>query len=346
MEPRSAMSEVKLRVRQNALLWREFTASQMVEFTGLKPESVRTELQRMKAEGLLEVERGKMHSGARPRGGQPVVYRLTSDPEKRLALSRGVAAFTDELPQPTRPTSRHFALATRLLDQASTEKDARKCEQLLVEAEEELDFALVEEWASRAPGPIRALMEFQRARVAYVRGRDEHAERLFGQARQALVDAGLVAEAARADEFLLCIKARRHWTTDSGYRPQIRARLLLEDCRDAQSLADSPLLQLFAELLGVLAETPYDQVISAVVKQAVTAGIATAKMEERMLQYERRPSLPVGGHEFGAFSPADTLMAFPQRFAGREFYVREHEVSSAPVHDLSVRQKRRSSDDE
>ena len=84
------------------------------------------------------------------------------DPEKRLALSRSVEAFYPEAPQPQRPTSRHFALATRLLDQASKEKDARKRERLPVEAEEELDFALAEEGAGRVPEVVRAHIEFQR----------------------------------------------------------------------------------------------------------------------------------------------------------------------------------------
>ena len=124
METRSGMSVIKSKVRLNALLWREFTAAQMVEITGLKPESVRTELQRMKAEGLLEVSSAPQPADQkRKRGGQPVVYRLSSDPEKRLGLSRSVEAFHPEVSQPQHPTSRHFVLATRLLNQASAEKD-------------------------------------------------------------------------------------------------------------------------------------------------------------------------------------------------------------------------------
>ena len=226
MEPRSAMSEVRFKVRQNALLWREFTAAEMVEITGLKPESVRTELQRMKTEGLLEVGRTPCPADQkRLRGGQPVVYRLTSDPEKRLALSRSVEAFYPEAPQPQRPTSRHFALAMRLLDQASTEKDTRKRERLLAEAEEELDFALAEEGAGRAPEAVRAHIEFQRGRVAYLRGRNnQEAENLFRQARQTLTEASQGAEAALADKFLLCIEARHRWATEDSSRPETRAK--------------------------------------------------------------------------------------------------------------------------
>jgi hypothetical protein len=209
----------------------------------------------MKAEGLLEVERGQARGGKRQRGGQPVIYRLTSDPEKRLALSRSVAAFMPELPQPQRPTCRHFALATRLLDQASTEKDTRKRERLLVEAEEELDFALVEEGASRAPEPICAQVEFQRGRVAYLRGRDEQAERLFDGARQRLSAAGLIAEAAGADEFLFCIEMRRRWTTEESYQAETRARLILEGFRDTERLADSPLLKMLVDLLRACFES-------------------------------------------------------------------------------------------
>jgi predicted transcriptional regulator len=82
-------NEVKFKVRHYALLLEEFTVSQIVELTGLKSPSVRTEVQRMKREGFVTASR----QNAQGRGGPPCVYRLTDDPEARLALSRSVEAF-------------------------------------------------------------------------------------------------------------------------------------------------------------------------------------------------------------------------------------------------------------
>jgi hypothetical protein len=285
------MSEVKFKVRLNALLLREFTVEQAVAITGLKPESVRTELQRMKAEGLLEVGRGPAPAGQkRQRGGQPVLYRLTSDPEKRLALSRSVEAFYPETPRPASPTSRHYHIALRRLDQAAVEKEARKRDPLLAEAEEELDFALAEEGAGRAPEPVRAHIELQAGRLAYLRGQDERAETLLRQAHQALTAVGQTAEAALADEFLLCIAARRQWRVEGvhGDRPEARARSLLELLDSSGLRVGSPLIDLLTGLLRDLPQPPIDQIIGAVFQQAVAVGREIGRLEERLPQREQR----------------------------------------------------------
>ena len=111
--PAQAMrSEVKFKVRQNALLLGEFTIAQLVRATGLNPESVRTEVQRLRKEGFVVSER-------RP-GQREALYRLSDDPEKRLALSRSVEAFYPEppMPVPPRPTSRMYQAARYSLAQA------------------------------------------------------------------------------------------------------------------------------------------------------------------------------------------------------------------------------------
>jgi hypothetical protein len=301
MEPRSAMSEVRFKVRQNALLWREFTAAQMVEITGLKPESVRTELQRMKTEGLLEVGRTPCPADQkRKRGGQLVVYRLTSDPEKRLALSRSVEAFYPGALQPQRPSSRHFALATRLLDQASTEKDAQKRERLLAEAEDELDFALAEEGAGRAPEAVCAHIEFQRGRVAYLRGQDEQAETLLHRASLALVATEQSHQAIVADRLRFCIAARRRWAKENDYRAQVRARCVLEQINGTGFLYD-PLVRLLADLLGELAETPQDRVIAATIQSMVAASDAIQQTAERLSQHEQTLSSKIESQEWRSY---------------------------------------------
>ena len=286
MATRSGMSGVKFRVRMNALLLCEFTAEQMVRITGLKSESVRTELQRMKQEGLLEVIRGTVPADQkRKRGGQSVLYKLVPDSEKRLALSRSVETFYPENPRPPQPTSRHYHLALRLLDQGAEATDDHKRD-LLHEAEEELDFALSEEGASRAPEPVRAHIEFQRGRLAYLREQYEQAAESFSLARRALAAAGQIAEAARAEEFILCTEICRHWKMGGDERPQARVRRLLEVLEPSGLQANRPLVQLMVALLyePELSQTPQDEVIEAA-QQIRAASYDLRQAGDRVLQY-------------------------------------------------------------
>jgi len=271
METRAGMSQVKFKVRLNVLLLCEFTAEQMVQITGLNPESVRTELQRMKQEGLLEVTRNPAPTDQkRKRGGQHVLYRLVSDPEKRLALSCSVETFYPEKLRPPQPTSRHYHLALRLLDQVAEVSDNRKLD-LLHEAEEELYFALSEEGASHAPEPVRAHIELQLGRLAYLRGQDGQAAESFRLAHHALIASGQAAEAARAEEFLLCIEIRRRWGAVEGAELEKRTYDLLEVVEPSGFESTSPLVQLMADLLRKpeLSQTAQDGIIARLVDSLV-----------------------------------------------------------------------------
>ena len=294
MAARSGMREVKFKVRMNALLLCEFSTEQMVRITGLKPESVRTELQRMKQEGLLVVIRKPNTADQkRRRGGQSVLYTLVSDSEKRLALSRSVETFYPEKPRPPQPTSRHYHVAMHILDEAMEASNDRK-QSLLNQAEEELDFALSEEGASRAPESVRAHIEFQRGRLAYLREQYGQAAESFSLARRALATAGQAGEVSRAEEFLLCAEIRRRWNLDSDDRPQARAGRLLEVLEPSGFQAFSPLVQLMTDLLRSreLSRTPQDLLNSAAKKQAtstsspVTVTVREIVMTERRFQLE------------------------------------------------------------
>ena len=109
--------QVKLLVRSNALLLREFTVAQMRRVTGAKPTSVRTELHRMKREGLLTSE--PLRQRGTGRGAPPHVYRLTDDPEKRLELVRSVEAFyrVEDAAGHMEPVSLNYKATLSLLDQ-------------------------------------------------------------------------------------------------------------------------------------------------------------------------------------------------------------------------------------
>jgi len=279
---RAGMSEVKFKVRLNALLLCGFTAEQMVRITGLKPESVRTELQRMKQDGLLEVTHSSASSDQkRKRGGQPALYRLVSDPEKRLALSRSVETFHSETPRTDHPTSRHYQIALQLLDKVANEKVNIERDSWLSKAEEELEFALSEEGTIRAPESVRAHIELQRGRLAYLRGQDGHAAESFRQAYHALIGAGQTAEALRAEEFLLCIEIRRRWGVERG--PEECARYLLKVLEPSGFQASSPLVQLMADLMHDLSQTPQARIITDV-KPPVTVGPDVGVREDWLFQ--------------------------------------------------------------
>jgi len=181
-----APSEVKIRVRSNALDLKEFTVAQMRRVTGLNPASIHTELQRMKREGYLTSEPIKEKSG---RGAPPHIYKLTSDPEKRLELSRQVEAFytLPSPPAPPKPTSLHFEAAVKLVDRlAAGQVSEEERGEVLDKARYHLDFAMHEEGVGirkdRATEIIGAHINYQRARVEGLRGRWTKAESFLDQA--------------------------------------------------------------------------------------------------------------------------------------------------------------------
>jgi hypothetical protein len=134
-----------------------------------------------------------------------------------------------------------------------------------------LDFALSEEGASRAPESVRAHVEFQRGRLAYLREDYEQAAESFSLARRALATAGRVDQVVRAEEFLLCIEIRRRWNLDKDDRPQARACRLLEVLDPSGFQFSSPLVQLMTDLLRnrELSQTPQDLLNSAAKKQTI-----------------------------------------------------------------------------
>lgn len=170
------MKRIEFKIRQNALLLRKFTIAQLVRATGLDQKSVRTEVWKLKQEGFVTSE---------PKPGlRESLYRLSDDPEKRLALSRAVEAFYPEPPEPIppRPTSRLYQAALQSLDRAERERGKRR-EELLAEAAHQLEGAWQAEGASLAPELVQVYFLRIHGRLARLEGRDEEAEEFFSQAR-------------------------------------------------------------------------------------------------------------------------------------------------------------------
>lgn len=262
MNHRASMSEVKFKVRHNALLLRGFTVADIVRATGLNPESVRTELQRMKQEGVLT---SRPHPDKpKKRGGHPALYRLTDDPEARLALSESIEAFYPPTPPAGRPTSRHYLLAQQLLNRVQTAEDPQR-ERLLFEAERDLEMAEQAEDSSLAPEPVKAYLKYERARLFYLRGEHEEARKSLESLREFFVGVQDETMLRHTDEVLLCLKAWDRFKTETshGVGEIALARCLLETLTEETYQTDSPLTLLLLQLVSQLSRTAEEKIRAA-----------------------------------------------------------------------------------
>lgn len=268
MAHRIGMSQVKFKVRHNALLLREFTVADMIRATGLNPESVRTELQRMKQEGLLTSR--PYPDKPKKRGGRPALYQLTDDPEARFALSQSIEGFYPPPLPADRPTSRHYQSARQLLDRAQTADD-RQRERLLADAERDLEMAEQAEGGSLTPERVKAYLQYERVRLVYLRGEHEEAERSLEALREFFVDAHDEAMVRRINEFRLCLKA---WKRFAVRMPDTVseitwARCLLDTLAESNYQTDSPLIHRLLRLLQQLSRPADERVLAEAFNLAV-----------------------------------------------------------------------------
>lgn len=251
MTQRANMSQVKFKVRYNALLLREFKVADLVRATGLNPESVRTEVQRMKQEGLLVAGPNGEHTG---RGAPAAIYHLTDDPEMRLALSESVAAFYPTPPSPERPSSRRYRAAQQALDRALHSKGAQR-RHLLEEAEHDLELANAAEGGAFASDPVRAYLSYEHARLHYLRGDYGQAKQEFAALRPIFTALGDETMLQRVKEFEVCAEASAHFGTNMaiGVNKHAWARYLVQRTADKNYQTDSPLTVLLLQLVSRLA---------------------------------------------------------------------------------------------
>lgn len=233
--------------------------AEMVRATGLNPESVRTELQRMKREGLLTSHPHPDKPGKR--GGRPALYRLTDDPEARLALSDSLEDFYPPLPPTNRPTSRRYLWAQHQIDRAQTADDQQR-RQLLSEAEQDLESAKHAEGGSLAPESVQAYLQFEHARIAYLRSEHDEAERIFKTIRESFVGIQDETTIKRIDEFLVCIQVQRHCAAKRprGLSEAALARCLLDILAENAYQTDSPLIVFLLQLLQELSRTTGERI--------------------------------------------------------------------------------------
>jgi DNA-binding transcriptional ArsR family regulator len=309
MVVRTPHGEVRFKVQRNALLLGEFTIAQLVHATGLNPESVRTEIQRLKKEGFVISERQA--------GQHEALYRLSDDLEKRLTLSRSVRAFypAPSEPVPPRPTSRLYHAALRTLDQAERKSgDERKA--LLEEAAHQLEGAWQTEGASRAPELVKAHLWREQGRLKCLQGQREEAQKLFKQAREKFAAADLESETRLIDEYLLYIEVRIRIDAENiqDTDPTAKIQCVLKVLEDREYPPVSPLLHYLAELTGSLVQTAGSRVNEWALAAGAHVTAAERHFEEiiheefRRLEYKLLSRPPTALERLGEEGRPDILI--------------------------------------
>lgn len=206
MSDRTNYGEVKLKVRRTALVLKEFTVDQLVRDTGLNPNSIRTEIQRLRKKGFITSERVP--------GQRAAKYRLSEDPEKRLELSRSIEEFYPESPKPVLelPTSRLYEAAVEILDRAES-VEGKEREDLLRQAEIQIEGAWQTEGASQAPELVKAHLLRERGRLACLQRRTDKAQEFLEEAREKFAAMSLESDVQRVDAYLVYLELRRRLST-------------------------------------------------------------------------------------------------------------------------------------
>lgn len=275
MSQRSGMSEVKIKVRHNALILNKFTVADLVRATSLNPESVRTELQRMKKQGFVRSE--PQPNARKSRGGRAALYFVTEDPRLRLLLSKSIEAFLAPQGDSGKPTSRHYVLAQQLIRQVPfAEKDEQA--RLLNEAERALEIAERAEGGRMVPKSIKAYLEFERARIAFLRGQREVALPWF----ESLMDSFKNLDermTQRIDEFIFCLREASYpiGEGESSSQNQKAACAWVDELRGRAP--ESPIIWTLTRIIRQLAQSPDER---AVLDSMKTLAQQMARIEEKL----------------------------------------------------------------
>lgn len=247
--------QVKFNVRHNTLLLHDFTVADMVRATNLNAESVRTELQKMREEGFLTSQPHPKKSG-KP-GGQLVVYRLTDDPAARKALARSIEAFTPPQPSAGVITDQQYLLARQILNRA--QMAAAPCRApLLADAAKALVIASKTEGGSRAPERVKACLQYEESRLAYLEGAYQEAGTNIAALREFFVGIHDDLMLRQVEELRLCLESvDRFAAQQPGHADAIAgAHYVLEALADYDYHPESPLAALALDLLRRLVRTP------------------------------------------------------------------------------------------
>jgi hypothetical protein len=266
---RQQMGKVKLRVRESALRLRSFTVEQMIKATGCNPESVQSELRRMRKEGLLTVT--KCDKETPQRGAPTRLYSLTNS-ESRLELASQLEDFFSKPQKAEEPTSQHFFDALKFLDQVEAEElDPSTQSSLLERAKDELEFAWYEEGEPK--DSVEGHIKSQLGRFEYLQGNDDRAEALFRHAQQVFEQTGQGENGRYVREYLTALSIRRQLEPAKAKAQgrtslvnKVQTAIATVQASRRVSLASHPinglLLSLVEQLLSALRDSMRDLVLA------------------------------------------------------------------------------------
>jgi hypothetical protein len=300
MSSKAAMSEVRVKVRRYALMLQEFTKAQIVEATGLNPESVRTELRRMIREGLLHSE--PMQDKPPTQRGRPHVYKLTRDTEKRLALSNSIQAFytPSRPPTPPRPTSPHYYVAKELLDEVAKIgleplelEEIQEQKEMLKSARYHLEFAYHEEWGTgEGVETVLAYLDYERGRLAYLCKELDQSEKYLRKAGDVFNTSGTDTMIAMVDAYLVSIAIQRSWNFGNVETPQSKAKLALEILQSTHLTQINPILHLLTGLLAAIPSSAQYDIVWELQEQTRRLQETIIKEIRETLRAEREQIAP------------------------------------------------------
>jgi len=252
---RANLNSVKLAVQQAILDTPRFTVADIAKRTGFRLDSIQTQVQRMKKQGIVDVDSASKEdlAASNKRGAPPVTYRLTQDVEKLRALREDILSFYSHLRERTpRPTSKHFTLAKQAIDMALRCEDSKK-EELLQEAELQLEIVRDTECDAEADENLKAHIEFENARVKYARQKYKETTLEFAHLRTVFLQHRDEEALRSADEYWLDSKIDS-FLSDAAHvpRPADLIEHVLEIISDVQKTAHHSLCTTMVKLLKML----------------------------------------------------------------------------------------------
>jgi hypothetical protein len=257
---RADLNSVKLAVQQAILDTPTFTVSDIAKRTGFRLDSIHTQVQRMKKQGIIEIDSAAKddHPAVNRRGAPSVIYRLTQDLGKLQLLRDSVLAFYLHSPKELtlRPTSKHFTLAHQATEKAlrCDVSETEEIENLLEEAELQLELVTDTECDADAPENLKAHIAFQQALVQYARRRYADAATQFSDLRTIFLRCDDYEAFRYADNYYFASRIRCIIADSAHYLPNPAALIesVLNGIADFKEEVHNALRSTIVELLKTL----------------------------------------------------------------------------------------------
>ena len=205
--------EVSFKVKRAMTFMERFTIGQLADMTGLEHQSVETVVQRLLKDGYI-IQTEPRQPESRKRIGRPrQTYALVDDPEIAKKLYASIEAFQIEealTAAPGRkPSSAHFDAAVSIIDSLEAGEQEISAASL-DEATERLDFARrYEEMIEEGIEIAHAYVDFQQARLEFLRGNEDETKRLLAQAKAVFHESAIDEQVKLIDDYEITIALKR-----------------------------------------------------------------------------------------------------------------------------------------